>query len=178
MAVALAAGCAATKKPAGRLEDAVQSRATVTQVDLPARLVTLRDERGQEVVLLVPHTVKDLDQVMAGDAVVVSYTRAVAWQVKRAGDGALGVSEQASFTTGKPGDKPGATLGHSLTMTATISAIDLPRESVTLIDAEGRPRTIRVREPADLRKVQLGDLVDITYSEAVAVAVRPVVKKE
>jgi hypothetical protein len=28
-----------------------------------------------------------------------------------------------------------------------------------------------------LRKVQMGDLVDITYSEAVAIAVRPVAKK-
>ena len=175
---ALAAGCAATNKPAGRMEDAVQSRATVTEVQVPERLVTLRDARGEEILLVVPDTVKDLDRVTVGDEVVVSYTRALAWQVKRAGEGSPGVSEQASFNTVQPGEKPGATVGRSMTMTATISAVDLPSESVTLTDAEGRSRTIRVREPADLRKVQLGDLVDITYSEAVAVAVQPVAKKE
>ena len=177
MAITLAAGCAATNKPTGRLEDGVQSRATVTEVDLAARVVALRDEGGQEILLVVPHTVKDLDRVIVGDEVIVSYTRAVAWQVKRAGEGAPGVSQQATFNTVKPGNKPGATVGHSTTMTATISAIDLTQESVTLTDVEGRSRTIRVREPADLRKIQAGDLVDITYSEAVAVAVQPVAKK-
>ena len=176
--MALAAGCAAVGKPAGRLEDAAESRATVMQVDLPTRLVTLKDDQGREIVVLVPDKVKDLDQVKPGDEVIVSYTTALAWQVKRADAGAPGVSEKASFTTVKPGDRPGATVGRSVTLTATISAIDLPHDSVTLTGPEGRPRTIKVREPADLRKVQVGDLVDITYSEAVAIAVRPVAKKD
>jgi hypothetical protein len=178
MMVALVAGCATTQKPAGRLEDGAESRATVMAVDLPTRLVTLKDEQGQELVVVVPDGVKDLHQVKAGDEVIVSYTAALAWQVKRAGDGAPGVSEKASFTTVKPGDRPGATIGRSVTLTATISAIDLPHDSVTLTDPEGRARTIKVREPADLRRVQVGDLVDITYSEAVAIAVRPIAKKE
>jgi len=33
------------------------------------------------------------------------------------------------------------------------------------------------RDPANLKKVQVGDLVDMTYSEALAIAVRPVNKK-
>jgi len=35
----------------------------------------------------------------------------------------------------------------------------------------------KARDPAKLKKVQVGDLVDITYSEALAIAVRPVNKK-
>ena len=88
---ALAAGCAATQKPpSGRVEDAIQSRATVTEVDLPERLVTLKDDRGREIVVEVPEQVKSLDQVKAGDEVIVSYTTAVAWQVRRANDAAPG----------------------------------------------------------------------------------------
>jgi hypothetical protein len=34
----LAAGCAATQKPSGRLEDGTQSRAIVTEVTLPGQL--------------------------------------------------------------------------------------------------------------------------------------------
>jgi hypothetical protein len=177
MTMALA-GCAASPKPAGRLEDGIQSRATVTEVDLPKRLATLTDDQGQEIVVEVPDTVQDLEKVKAGDEVVVSYTTALAWQVKRAGDGAPGVSQQAGFTTTPPGDKPGATVGRSVTMTATITAIHLSNGTVTLTGPEGRSRTIKVREPADLRKVQVGDLVDITYSEAVAIAVWPVAKKD
>ena len=174
----LAAGCSTTQKPpSGRLEDATQSRATVTEVYLPERLVTLKDDRGREIILEVPDQVKSLDQVKAGDEVIVSYTTAVAWQVRRAGEAAPGVSEQTAFSTEKAGEKPAGTVGRSVTLTTTITAIDLPRESVTLTGPEGRSRTIRVREPGDLRKVQVGDLVEITYSEAVAIAVRTVAKK-
>ena len=34
-----------------------------------------------------------------------------------------------------------------------------------------------VTQPSDLEKIRVGDLVDITYSEALAVGVRPEVKK-
>jgi hypothetical protein len=173
----LAAGCAATQKPSGRVEDSTQSRATVTDVDLPERMVALKDDQGHELVVEVPDQVKNLDQVKAGDEVVVSYTTAVAWQVRRAGDAAPGVSEQATFSTEKAGEKPAGTLGRSVTMTTTITAIDLSRDTVTLTGPEGRSRTIKVREPADLRKVEVGDLVDITYSEAVAIAVRTVARQ-
>jgi len=178
LTAALAAGCAATQKPpSGRVEDVIQARATVTEVDLPGRLVTLQDDRGREIVVEVPAQVKSLDQVKAGDDVIVSYTTAVAWQVRRANEATPGVSEQSTFTTEKPGEKPAGTLGHSLTLTTTITAIDLSHDMVTLSGPEGRSRTVKVRNPADLRKVQVGDQVDITYSEAVAIAVRPVGQK-
>ena len=89
----------------------IQSRATVTEVDLPKRLVTLKDDRGQEIVVEVPDRVKSLDQVKAGDEVIVSYTTAVAWQVRRASDAAPGVSEQTTFNTEKAGEKPAGTAG-------------------------------------------------------------------
>jgi hypothetical protein len=175
----LTAGCAANiqKPPSGRVEDAIQSRATVIEMDLPQRLVTLKDDRGQEILVEVPDQVKSLDQVKAGDEVVVSYTTAVAWQVRRAGEAAPGVSGQASFNTEKAGEKPSGKLRRSVTLTTTITGIDLPKATVTLTGPEGRSRTIKVREPADLRKVAVGDLVDITYSEAVAIAVRAAAQK-
>jgi hypothetical protein len=74
-------------------------------------------------------------------------------------------------------DSLGNPVSESVTLTTTITAIDLADDTVTLRGPEGRSRTIKVREPADLRKVQVGDLVDITYSEAVAIAVRQVAKK-
>jgi translation initiation factor IF-1 len=176
MLMAALAGCAATQPPSGRVEDAIQSRATVTEVDLPERLVTLKDDRGQEIVLEVPGQVKSLDRVRAGDEVIVSYTTAVAWQVRRSGEAAPGVREQVAFNTEKAGEKPAGTLGRSVTLTTTITAIDLSHDMVTLSGPERWSRSVRVRDPADLRKVQVGDLVDITYSEAVAIAVRTVAK--
>jgi hypothetical protein len=177
IALALFAGCAATKKPAGRMEDVVESRATVTAVDPQKRLLTLKDSGGGEIVVEAGEVVRNFDQIRVGDEVVISYTEAVAWQVKAAGQGAPGISTQDEITRAQPGDRPAGSVGSSVTLTATITAIDMANDTVTLTGPGGKSRTIKARDPANLRKVQVGDLVDITYSEALAVSVRPVSKK-
>ncbi len=175
--LALLAGCATPQKPAGRMEDVVEARLIVTAIDLSQRLVTLKDEYGKEIVVEAGDAVKNLAQVRVGDEVVISYTEALAWQVKPAGKGTPGVSAEEGITAAKPGDKPAGTAGRSVMLTVTITAIDLTNGTVTLTGPEGNSRTIKARDPANLKKVQVGDLVDITYSEALAVAVRPVNKK-
>lgn len=177
IALALLAGCATFEKPAGKMEDVVEARATVTAIDLQQREVTLKDETGREIVVEASDQVRNLDQVKVGDEVVVSYTEALAWQVRPAGKAAPGVSTQSGVTRAKPGEKPGGSVGRSVTLTATITGIDMAHDTVTLTGPGGKSQTIKVRDPANLRKVQVGDLVDITYSEAVAIAVRSVKKR-
>lgn len=41
---------------------------------------------------------------------------------------------------------------------------------------QGPSRTFNAQRLADLEHIRVGDLVDITYSEALALSVRPVVK--
>jgi hypothetical protein len=48
---------------------------------------------------------------------------------------------------------------------------------VTLTGPDGGWQTFKVDKPGDLRKVRVGDLVDITYREALAISVRPDVKR-
>ena len=172
-AIALLAACA-NQKPSGHLENTIQARATVTAIDLQQREVTLKDEKGQEVVVEVADEVTNLDQVKVGDQVLASYTEALAWQVKPAGQGGPSVSADTGVTTSKPGSKPGATVGRTINLTATITAIDLANGTVTLTGPGGQSQTIKARDPANLKKVKVGDLVDITYTEAVAVSVKPV----
>jgi len=176
MTLALLAGCA-TEKPSGRMEDVIEARATVTAIDQAQRLVTLKDEKGQEIVVEVSDQVKRLDEVKVGDEVVVSYKEALAWQVKPADQGTPGVSTQQAVTKAPASERPGATVGHTVTVTTTITAIDLANGTVTLTGPRGNSQTFKARDPANLKKVKVGDLVDITYSEAVAIAVRTVAKK-
>src|SRR4051794_25562466 len=174
--LALLAGCAA-QQPSGRMEDVLEARATVTAIDLPHRVVTLKDEKGQEVVVTVSDRVKRLNEIKVGDEVAISYTEALAWQVKPASKGASGVSMQDSATRAQTTESPGGTVGRTTTLTTTITAIDLANGTVTLTGPSGHSQTIKARDPANLKKVKVGDLVDIAYTEAVAVAVRPVNKK-
>jgi len=169
---ALLAGCT-QQKPSGRMEDVVEAHATVTAVDMAKREVTLRDDKGNDVVVEVSDAVQNLNQVKVGDHVVVSYTEALAWQVKAAGSGTPGVSADTNITTSKPGDKPGGTAGRTVTVTTTITNIDLANGTVTLTGPNGGRQTIKARDPENLKKVKIGDLVDITYTEAVAISVKP-----
>jgi hypothetical protein len=174
---ALAAGCAhQNQMPSGRIEDVVKARATVTAIDMPNRVVTLKGEKGDVIVLEVPEAVRNLAQVRVGDEVITSYTEAVAWQVKPAGQGTPGMSSKDSMTTAEPGARPGATVGRTVNVTATITAIDLANGTVTLTGPGGNSQVIKARDPANLKKVKVGDLVDITYTEAVAISVQPVAK--
>ena len=174
---ALAVGCAnQNQRPSGRMEDVIKARATVTAIDMPNRVVTLKGEKGDVIVIEVPETVKNLAQVKVGDEVLTTYTEAIAWQVKPAGQGTPGISAQDSVTTAQPGARPGATVGSTLNVTATITAIDLANGTVTLTGPGGNSQTIKARNPDNLKRVKVGDLVDITYTQAVAVSVQPVSK--
>jgi hypothetical protein len=177
LAASLLVGCAGTQKPSGRMEDVSEGRLVVTAVDRQQRMLTLKGQDGGELVVEAGDQVRNFDQIEPGDEVIVTYTEAVAWQVKSASEGAPGMSETSEITRAKPGEKPAGTVGRTVSMTTTITQIDLAKETVTLTGPKGNAQTIKVRDPANLKKAKVGDLVDITYTEAVAIKVQPVGKK-
>ena len=175
--LALLAACKSEAPVSGKLEDVVEARATITSVDMSKRLMTLRDEDGVEVLVEASKDVGNLDQIHAGDQVVVSYTQAISWQVKNADQGSAAISSSATLAVPKPGEKPAAGIGRSVTLTASITGIDLANNSVTLTGPTGNSFKLKARNPENLKRVKVGNLVDITYSEALAVGVHPVAKK-
>ena len=176
--LALVAGCATlekpiAEKPSGREQKLVEMRAVVAGVDQPRRLLALKADDGATLVLPVAEEFRDFEKLRAGDAVVVSYMEAVAWQVKRADQGAPGVSARETLSNPKPGEAPGGAMERAITITATITAFDIARGTVTLAAPQGSAQTLKVQRPADLEHVSVGDLVDITYSEVRALVIRP-----
>jgi hypothetical protein len=166
--------CAAVQKPSGQMDNTVEAEATVVAIDKSSRVVTLEgDEGGDWWVIEAGPEVRNLDQVEVGDKVKVSYTEALMWQVKKASQGAPGVVSSTDVERAQAGQKPGGTVGREVTVTTTITAIDLPNGTVTLTGPRGHSQTVKAADMSNLRKVQVGDLVDITYREAVAVAVKP-----
>lgn len=67
---------------------------------------------------------------------------------------------------------PAVTDSETVTLTATVKAIDLPNRLVTLKPKKGEPFTIRVGEEVrNLPQVKVGDRVVARYTEAVAVKI-------
>jgi translation initiation factor IF-1 len=157
--------------PSGEMSQAVELQATVTAIDLPARMVTLKTPEGKETTIYVDERARNLPQLRVGDVVKVAYMEALAWQVKKAGKAEPGADAEVAAARTKPGEKPGGGVARRISITATIEAIDLANGTVTLKGPEGNSRTIKARNPANLKKVKVGDLVDITYTEAIAIKV-------
>jgi len=158
--------------PSGTVEQSMVSvRATVEAVNLKKRLVTLRKPDGGLVTIEAGEEVRNLPQVKKGDHVVATYYEAIAYAVRRPGEAAPGVTVAETVERAKPGEKPAGAGVREVTITATIEAIDKKKPSVTLKGPGGKVVTVVPREPKNLERVAVGDLVDITYTEAVAISV-------
>ena len=107
--------------------------------------------------------------------VTATYTEAVAYEVKKGGkaDAAATVAGGAAPL----GTKPAAVVGGKVTATVAITAIDTKVPSVTFKGPGGNSRTVKVKDPAKLKGVSVGDTVELTYAEALAIKVEKAAKK-
>jgi Cu/Ag efflux protein CusF len=156
-------------------ESTVTKTATVQKVDLDKRLVTLKGDKGDPFTIKAGPEVKNLPQVRVGDTVSATYYESLAYEVYKPGtaDVEVGMKSASGVGAAKPGEKPAGIVADVTQMTATIVAIDKDTPSVTLKRPDGEVVAIKVRDRAKLDKVAVGDLVEITYTQAVAVIVQP-----
>ena len=75
--------------------------------------------------------------------------------------------------TAEPGARPAAGIARQTTVTVKITAIDPSVPSVTFTGPKGNSRTLKVQRPEKLVGVKVGDTVELTFTEAVAIKVEP-----
>lgn len=149
--------------------------ATVVQVDQKNRLVTLKTPDGEDTVEVGPG-VKRLEEIKVGDKVKMTYQHALALELLPANSTEAGTEMEGNVTRDEKSHAPGGTVERAVTVTAKLTAIDLKKHTVTLTGADGKTRMIEVKDPsrqARLSKLKVGDMVRITYAEALAVTVIP-----
>ncbi len=152
----------------------VTATVTVAKIDYKTREVKVKATDGKEYKFVASTDVKNLDQVKKGDVITVVYTEALAYEVKSHGDN-TGVTTAAAAAN--KGEKPAAAVAQQTTVTVTITAIDTKAPSVTIKEPDGTVETIKVKDPSKLNGIKVGDVVDLTYTEAFAIKVDPSVKK-
>jgi hypothetical protein len=152
-------------------EGVATATATVQSVNMKTREVALRDESGKTVRVTAGPEVRNLAQVKKGDVLRVTYRESLAYTVNRPGAATAGVGKTTEVRRAAPGDKPAAHVSESVSIRSTIADIDKTNARVTLRDPDGHSSVVTVRDPSKLDRVQVGDVVDITYTEAVALAV-------
>jgi hypothetical protein len=161
-------------KPVVERENMARVAAVVEAINVQNRIVTLRSlTHDSTVVMEVGDEVRNLAQVKVGDRVVVEFLEALAVDLKKGGGleptGAMAMGEARA----KPGEKPAGAMGEAIEVVATILAIDPDEPSVILKGPKGNIVEVLVRDPQKLESVDVGDQVVITYTRAVAIAIKP-----
>ena len=159
--------------PSGEVGQVVEMQATVTAIDMATRSVTLKGEDGSETTIQVDERARNLKQVKVGDVVKVAYVQALAWEMSKSTKAEPTVEVEEAAGRAEEGQKPAGMAGRRVSATVTIEAIDIANGSVTVKGPGGNSRTVKALNPDNLKKVKVGDLVDVTYTEAVAIQVEP-----
>jgi hypothetical protein len=167
-----------SKAPPGKIgsSEAVMVRATVEAIDSVARTVTLKGPRGKTFAVSVDDKVTNLSGVKVGDEVLATYFEAVSFELKKPGEAVPGKSvAEGAAAPGAGGSGPGVG-SRQVKVVATIEAIDPRKGTVTLKGPDGKSVEVKARDPKNLRRVKVGDLVEITHTEALAISIKPAPK--
>src|SRR6185295_10661539 len=148
----------------------VSTAATVQSVDPDARKITLKGPQGNVFTCDVDERVRNLQQVQPGDQVTVNYVEAAAIQVVKKAEHA---EDDKVIDQAAPGEKPKGKIVREVSRTAEVLAVDKSKGTITLRGSDDALTTIWVRHPERLAGIKVGDLLKITYREAIAVSVQP-----
>jgi Cu/Ag efflux protein CusF len=148
----------------------VSKTARVKKVDYQKRKITIDIDGKPEVVSAGPE-VKNLERIKTGDTVVMTYKEALAYSISKEDKEASDMQVKGESWTAKPGEQPEAGTKAEYTSTVIVKNIDRNTPSVTLENADGEKQTLKVLHPERLVGLEIGDAIDITYSEAIAVKV-------
>ncbi len=157
------------------IAETVKITAQVTAIDKATRTVELKGPKGKTVSVVAGEEVRNFDQIKVGDMLVIQYVEALTLELRKSG-AAKAPTEQTAAVRAKPGEKPAGAVGRQVTATADVVKVDEKNSVISLKGPEGKVVDLKVRNKDHFKVVKKGDKVDVTYTEAVAIAVEPAPK--
>jgi hypothetical protein len=148
--------------------------AVVQSINYETREVTLVDDMGDTIDFIAGDKVRNLEQVSVGDILVAEHVESVSIEVMP-GDG-LGPEQVEMLATARAekGQMPGAMAIDSVVIASVIKAINLDNSTVILEGADGNLEEYVAINPENLKRVEIGDVVVMTITESLAIAVEKV----
>jgi Cu/Ag efflux protein CusF len=163
----------AMKEFGGIVSGVASMSAVVTAVDQNTRMVTLKDEQGNEKTFKAGPDVRNLAQVKVGDRLTVNYSETVKVLV-RGESTTPAIAEGVEVSRAPLGAKPAGVITATTQASASVEAIDYVKRIATL---KGPQRTVTIQvskeEAPNFDKVKVGDTVYLEYTERLAISVTP-----
>ena len=145
--------------------------AVVEAINHETRVVTVRKSDGEEITFTASEEARNLDQVAVGDVLMAEYVESVSIQVI-ANDGMEPAAAAATaMARTEKGEMPGFAAMEQSVVTATVEDINIEANTFKLKGPDGTVNEYVARNPDNLKRAQVGDLVVITVTDAVAVVV-------
>ena len=161
----------ATDKPSLYSSQTMKMTAVVEAINHETREVTLRGPEGNTSSFVASEEARNLDQVSVGDTVMAEYEQSLAIEVF-ANDGSVpSAGSLAAAGRSEKGEMPGMAAVDATVITATVEEINLENNTFKLKGPSGEVQEYTARNPENLKKADVGDLVVITYTEAIALSV-------
>ena len=156
----------------------VEATATVTAVDMKNHLVTIQGPAGNSTIIRVTDQVKNLPQVKIGDEVNITYYRsAVVNLVKTKGDVKLGTEVSGAKASAPAGEKPAGVIEMEVTRTVEVVFVGPYQKFISFRGPDIGLRRVTLENRPDLQhyldELKKGDIVEVTYTEALAISLEP-----
>lgn len=160
--------------PKARVSNEFEAAAQVVSIDAAERKLMLRREDGSLLDVRLGESVRNFAQIAPGDMVRVAYQETLVAAKLPAGTD-IGTAEGV-FAGGRAraGEKPGAGVGMALSVRVRVESIDVEHDIVVFSLGSGEliARRLRTAEGRGfVQNVQVGDIVQLEYTESVAIAV-------
>lgn len=149
--------------------------ATVGDIHVASRTLTLKTADGRLVPLKVGKEVRNLANIKKGDIVELDYFEAIEFEVRAPTEeerqlAGIGVDLAARAAKG---ERPAALAAGERVDILVIESIDRKKELITLKGPQGFV-TVKAKYPQNLKVVKVGDTVVVRTSELLAARVKPI----
>lgn len=174
-ALALADHHAAAEEPLERPSFFASQSATVNavveSVNMETREVVLNRADGEVISFIASDEVRNLGQVETGDVVTAEYVESMSIEVFANEGYEPEEVEMAAKVRAAEGQKPGVAAIDTVVETATVEDINIEANTFKLRGVDGAVRQYTARNPENLKRARVGDLVVITMTNAMAISV-------
>jgi hypothetical protein len=158
-------------RPSFSASQTITTAAVVTAINKETRVVTLQQDDGEEITFTASDEVRNLDQVSVGDILVAEYVETISIEVMANEGMEAAAAGAAAMARTEKGEMPGFAAMDATVVTSTVEEINLEKNTFKLKEADGTINEYAARNPDNLRRAKVGDLVVTTVSTAVAMAV-------
>ena len=145
--------------------------AVVEAIDHETRVVTVRKPDDEALTFTASEEARNLDQVSVGDVLVAEFVETVTIEVLP-GDGLEpDAAEAAAVARTKKGEMPGVAAMDSTVVISTVEDINIEKNTFKLKGPDGVVTEYTARNPENLKRSKVGDIVVVTDTVAMAITV-------